>query len=92
MRLPPRRKMRTDSLELHAEQFHLNIKHLRSLDLLDVIPECLQEHCHMSRRTLMSPQECKITWCSPHQLKMKPNSPALFPEPFGIPHHTQQVA
>ena len=25
----------------------------------------------MERRTLMSPQECKIDWCTPNQLKMK---------------------
>ena len=41
------------------------IKHVRSLDFLDGTSESPQEHCHKSRRTLMSPQECEIAWCTP---------------------------
>ena len=40
------------------------IKHLRNLDFPDGTKENPQEHCHNKRRTLMSPQECKIDWCT----------------------------
>ena len=60
--------------------------------MLDGTPESPQEHPHKSRRTLMSPQECEIALCSPNQLEMKPDSPALAPEQSPICHHTQQVA
>ena len=56
------------------------IKHVRSLDLLHGTPESPQQHCHKSRRTLMSPQECKIPRCTTNQLEMNPDSPALAPE------------
>ena len=39
MRLPPRHEMRLDCPALHAEQFHVPIKPIRNLDLLDGIPE-----------------------------------------------------
>ena len=56
--------------------------------MLHGTPETLEEHCHKSRRTLMSPQESEIAWCTPNQLEMKPASPALAPEPSHVPHHT----
>ena len=43
---------------------------------------CLQaetSECHKSRRTLVSPQERKIDWRTPNQLKMKHISPSLNP-------------
>ena len=40
----------------------------------------------------MSRQECEIARGSPNQLEIKPDSPALDPEQFPAPHHTQQVA
>ena len=49
------------------------IKHIRSLDLLDGTPESPQEHCHKSRRTLMSLQEVEIARCPPNQMEMKPD-------------------
>ena len=55
------------------------IKHIRSLDLLDWTLESPLKHCHKTRRTLMSPQERKIDWCTPNQLKMKHISPSLNP-------------
>ena len=64
------------------------IKHVRSLDLLDVTPESPKEHCHKSRWTLMPRQEGEIAWCTPNQLEMKRETPALAPEPSRIPHHT----
>ena len=64
------------------------IKHVRSLDLLDGTPDSPQEHCHKSRRTVMSPQEWEITQCTPNQLEMKTDFPALAPEPSRIPQHT----
>ena len=68
------------------------IKDIRNLDLSDGTEENPQEHCHTKRRTLMSPQESKINWCTPNQLKMKHISPSLNPYPSRIPHHIQQVA
>ena len=60
--------------------------------MLDGTQESPEEHCHKSKRTLMSQQEHEIAWCTPNQLKMKPDSPALAPEPSHIPHDTRQVA
>ena len=68
------------------------IKQGRSLDLLDETLESLQEHAHKSRRTLMSLQECEIARCSPNQLEMKPDSPALAPEQSPISHQTGEMA
>ena len=72
--------------------FVFPIKHVRSLDLLDGNPEGPQEHYPKSRTTLMSPQECEISGCTPNLLKIKTDSPALAPEPSCVPHHRQQVA
>ena len=67
---------------------------LRGLDLLDGTTENPPEIPHKSRRTLMSlsPQECEIVRCSPNQLEMMTNSPALVSGPCPIPHHTGQLA
>ena len=43
-------------------------KDIRNLDFPDGTEENPQEHCHDKIRTLMSPQECKIDWCTPNQL------------------------
>ena len=75
MRLPPRQEMRPASPALHAEKFHVPIKHIRNLDLLDGTREIPQEHCHKPTRRQMSPNECEIDQCSPNQLEMKPDSP-----------------
>ena len=40
----------------------------------------------------MSPQECQIARCSPNQLEMMTNSPALASEQCPIPHHTGRLA
>ena len=40
----------------------------------------------------MSPQECEIAWCSPNQLEMMTDSPALASEQSPVPHDTEQVA
>ena len=84
--------MRPDYPALRAEQFLLPNKQVRSLDLLEGSTESRPEIPHKSRRTLMSPQECEISRVSPNQLQIKPNSPALAPEQFPVPHHTRQVA
>ena len=55
------------------------IKHIRSLDLLDWTPESPQQHSHKTRRTLMSPQECKIDRGTQFQIEMRPISLALAP-------------
>ena len=56
------------------------IKHVRSLGFLDGTSETPEEHCHKSRRALMSPHECEKAQCIPNQIEMKPESPALAPE------------
>ena len=68
------------------------IKHARSLHWLDGTSERPQEHCHKSRRTLMSPKECEIAQGSPNHLKIMPDSTVLTPEQFPVPPHTGQVA
>ena len=68
------------------------IKQVRSLDLLDGPTESSPEIPYKSRRTLMSPQECHIALCSPNQIQMMTNSPALASEQCRIPHHTGQLA
>ena len=60
--------------------------------MLNGTTESLPEVSHTSRRTLMSPQECQITRCSPNQLEMTNNSPALATEQCTIHHHTGQLA
>ena len=60
--------------------------------MLDGSTESPPEVPHKSRRTLMSPQECQIARCSPNQLEMMANSPALASEQCPIPHHTGQLA
>ena len=72
--------------------FVFPIKHVRSLDLVYGNPEGPQDHCPKSRRTLMSPQECKIAGCTPNLIKIKTDSPASSPEPSCVLHHTWQVA
>ena len=49
-----------------------SIKHVRSLDLFDGIPQSPQEPCHKPRSTLMSPQECKIAQCTQINSKCSP--------------------
>ena len=92
MKLPPRCEMRPDSPALHACNALFPIKQVRSLNLLDGTTESPPEVPHKSRRTLMSPQECEIARCSPNQLEMTTNSPALASQQCPIPHHTGQLA
>ena len=40
----------------------------------------------------MSPQECEIARCSPKQLEMMTNSPALASEQCPVPHHRGKLA
>ena len=67
------------------------IKQVRSLDLLDGTTESPPEIPHKSRRRLMSPQECEIARCSPNQLEMMTNPPALASEQCPIPKHTGRL-
>ena len=91
MKLPPRCEMRPDSPALHAEQCLVPNQtgkepwfDLRNYREFPRIP-------HKSRMTLMSPQECEISRCSPYQLEMMTNSRALASEQCPIPHHTWQL-
>ena len=68
------------------------IKHVRSFNVLDGTPESPQDHCHKTRGTLMSPQECKIAQCSTCHLEMKPISPSLAPWLSRVPQNTVKVA
>ena len=60
--------------------------------MLDATKESSTEIPHKSRKTLMSLQECEIAQGSANQLEIKPDSPALAPEQFPVPHHTRKVA
>ena len=68
------------------------IKQVRSLDLLDGTKESPPEVPNKSRRIRMSLQECQIVQCSPNQLEMTTNSPALASEQGPIPDHTGRLA
>ena len=68
------------------------IKQVRSLDFLDGTKESPPEVPHKSRRTLMSPQECQVARCSPNQLDMMTNPPALASEQCPIADHTGRLA
>ena len=92
MRHPPRQEMRPEFPALGAEQCLVPKKTGRRLDLLDGTTESPPEDPHKCRTTLISPQECQIAWCSPNQLEMTTNSPALASEQCRIPHHTGQLA
>ena len=60
--------------------------------MLDGTTKSPAEIPHLSRRTLMSLQECEIARGNPNQVEIKPDSPVLAPEQFPVPHHTRQVA
>ena len=60
--------------------------------MLDGSTESLTDIPHTYRRTLMSQQECEIAQCSPNQLEIMTDSPALASEQYPGPHHTGQVA
>ena len=68
------------------------MKHVRSLDLLAGTKESPPEVPNKSRRTLMSLQESQIARCSPNQLEMMTNTPALASEQCPIPDHTGRLA
>ena len=53
--------------------------------MLDRTQESPQEHCHKTRRTLMSTEERKIAHCTQNQLEMKPVSSALAPYTSRVP-------
>ena len=84
---------RLSLIPLHCVQSNalFLIKQGRRLDLLDGTTESPPEIPHKSRRTLMSPQECEIAWCSPNQIEITNKSPALTSEQCPIPHHTGQL-
>ena len=92
MRLPPCRKVGLIPLHCVKSNSVLPIKQVRSVDLLDVTAESPQEHCHKSRRTLMSPYEAERDRCTPIQLEIKHDDTALVPEPFCFPQHIEHVA
>ena len=60
--------------------------------MLDRTKESPPEVPNKCRRTLMSLQECQIAQCSPNQLEMTTNSPALASEQCPIPDHTGRLA
>ena len=91
MRLPSHREMMAKSPAFLAEQFRVP-KDVRSLDLLDGIPESPQEHPHQSRRKLRSLPECKIDGCSPDKIEIMHSFITLAPEQSPIRHDTLQVA
>ena len=92
MRLPLRREMRPDYPALAAEQFSVPSQTRKESQFFEGTLESPPEHPHTSRRTLMAPQECEIAQCSPSQHEIMPDSPALAPEQFPVPHHRRQLA
>ena len=60
--------------------------------MLDGTTESPPEVPHKSTRTLMSLQEFQIAHCSPNEIEMSANSPALASEQCAIPNHTGQLA
>ena len=79
MRIPPHWEMKPFPLHCVQSNTVFPVKDIRTLDLLDGTPDSPQEHCQKTRRTLMSPQECKVARCTPNHLKMNPISPAWAP-------------
>ena len=77
MRLPPCCKMRPDSHAFRAEQFQVQNQTRKDLKFLEGTPENPQEHCPKMRRTLMSPQECKIGLVYPISNQDKANFPFI---------------
>ena len=61
------------------KRWHEYTEELYKKDLHDPDNHSVQKDCHKTRRTLMSPQESKIDWCTANQLKMKHISPSLNP-------------
>ena len=92
MRIPLRREMRPDTLHWVQSNSAFPIKQAGSLNLLEGNLESPPEHHQTSRRTMMSLQECEIAPCRENQLEVTPDSTALAPEQFPLPHHTRQVA
>ena len=92
MRFPPGPEMRLNSPALGAEQFCVPDQTCKEPRFADGTRESPPQHPDRSQRTVMSPQECEIAWYSPNQLEIMPDSPALVPEQFPVPHHTRQVA
>ena len=60
--------------------------------MIDGTKESPPEVPNKSRRTLMSPQECQIARCSPNQVEMTTDPPALASEQCPIPDHTGCLA
>ena len=60
--------------------------------MLDGITESPTEIAHKSGTTVMSPKECDIAPGTADELEIKPDSPALAPEQFPVPHQTRQAA
>ena len=88
MRLSPPCEMRTIPLHYVQSNSMVAIKHERSFDLLDAMPDSPQENSHMSRGTLRSPQQHKRVSCSTNQTKTRLDYPALAQEPSCIHHQT----
>ena len=60
--------------------------------MLDGTKESPPEVPNKSNRTQTSPHECQIAWCSPNQLEMTTNPPALASEQCPFPDHAGQLA
>ena len=60
--------------------------------MLDGTKESPPEVPNKSRKTLMSPQECQIARCSPIQLEMMTNRPAVASEQCPIPDHIGRLS
>ena len=88
----PRWEMRLDSPALHAEQSCIPNQTRKE-------PRFSRWNTRESPGTLSqsemntdAPQECKIAWCPPNQLEVKPITPSLAPLLSRVPQNTVQVA
>ena len=88
--LPPRDEARFPCIECRAILCSTSNTRGALTSLMEL--QSPQEHSHNSRGTLRSPQQHERAPCTQNQLEMRPDSPALAPEPSRIPHQTRQVA
>ena len=92
MRFPTRCEISSDSPALRAEQFHSPNQTWKEPRFAWWNSRESLRTLSKSRRARMSTQKCKIAQCTPNQLKMKPDSPALAPESSCVAHRKWQVA
>ena len=69
------------------------IKHVRCLNMFDGTPESPKDHCHKTRGTLLSPQECKKSSVYPKSTQDEANFPFIgyIPIPCSTSYRTSSL-